>query len=35
MCAEMVMPSNFVDMSQADLEYDGSFSWKAFGKIVG
>jgi Na+(H+)/acetate symporter ActP len=27
---KMVMPTNYVDMTTKDLEYEGSFSWRKF-----
>jgi len=27
---EMTMPSNYVDMNETDMQFDGSWSWKKF-----
>lgn len=31
---ELKMPTNYVDMSASELEYDGGFSWKQFEKVA-
>lgn len=31
---EMKMPSNYTDMSAAEMEYDGGFNWGKFGEVA-
>jgi len=31
---EMRMPTNYIDMSVAEMQYEGGFSWKTFGIAV-
>jgi hypothetical protein len=31
---EMKMPTSYTDMSVAEMEYDGGFSWKTFGIVL-
>ncbi|MBO6084439.1 MAG: hypothetical protein J6U12_00945 [Candidatus Methanomethylophilaceae archaeon] len=31
---EMRMPTNYTDMSVAEMQYDGGFSWKTFGLVL-
>ena len=31
---EMRMPTNYTDMSVAEMQYEGGFSWKTFGIVL-
>ncbi len=32
---EMEMPANYTEMDVQETQYDGAFSWKTFGIVVG